>query len=71
MPWIRSINPARTREHTPQIIDNWRLTGCRGSNFIYWFGYGVASDGIVTIANVIWESADIPSRVEPFSEAQK
>lgn len=33
---------------------------------IYWFGYGTASDGQRAIANVLWEGADIPSRVEPF-----
>jgi len=31
---------------------------------VYWFGYGTASDGVTTIANVFHERADIPGRAE-------
>lgn len=35
---------------------------------IYWFGYGQAADGAMTISNVIWQGADIPNRIAPFDE---
>lgn len=36
----------------------------------YWFGYRVMPDQESAIANVIWDGADIPSRVEPFGGIQ-
>lgn len=36
---------------------------------IYWFSYGKASDGVMTIANVIWDRADIPTHAQPFQES--
>ena len=32
----------------------------------YWFGYVKGPNGVMTIANVVYQSANIPARVEPF-----
>jgi plasmid stabilization system protein ParE len=34
----------------------------------YWFSYGKASDGTMTIANVIYDRNDIPAHAQPFQE---
>lgn len=36
---------------------------------VYWIGCIRDSNGVMVVANVIYERANIPSRVQPFNEA--